>query len=474
MTTIAQIIPALDQGGAERTTLEMVEAIVRRGWRALVITSGGRMINQLEARGGEVVIMPVHSKNPWIMAMNARGLIRLVRDQSVSLLHARSRAPAWSVFYASHKLGVPLVTTYHGAYQSGNALKRRYNAVMARGDRVIANSHFTADRIRQGFGDLIPDLDERLRVIPRGVDLAYFCLTSVDRERKRAVALKMGIPIEETDDAGGVIDAMRAPQTTSDGHLASAGQSATARRVCRIVLPARLSGWKGHETAIRALGRLRNDGIIGDHEIAAGQGGPLRLIFVGGIGGGIGELSGASGDKAAHGAAFGSTDGNGRDASFVRDLHELARVNGVEDLIHFSGHVDDMPAAYALADIVIVPSTRPEAFGRVAIEAASMERPVIAADHGGVRETVLDGQSGRLVPPGDAAALAGALVEMLSMSRDDRAAMGKCGRAHVEARYSVGSMTGATLSVYDELLVACGGTAGDDSALPGPAMRFGA
>jgi glycosyltransferase involved in cell wall biosynthesis len=176
---IAQIIPRLDTGGAERATLEMADAITRAGGRAIVLSEGGRLAGEIERVGGEVISFPAATKNPAKIIANASRLARFVRERGVDLLHARSRAPAWSALFAAHMTGTAFVTTYHGAYSNNGPLKPFYNSVMARGQLVIANSEFTGRLIQQRHGVAV----ERIRVIRRGVDLVTFDPAHVSEER---------------------------------------------------------------------------------------------------------------------------------------------------------------------------------------------------------------------------------------------------------------------------------------------------
>ena len=164
--TILQIVPRLDTGGAERSVVEIAVAVVRAGGRALVLAEPGRLAPEVVAAGGEIIEFPAATKNPLRMLANAHAIERLVRQRGVDLVHARSRAPAWSALMAARRARVPFVTTYHGAYGETNALKRFYNSVMARGDVVIANSRYTADLIAQRYGTP----RQRLEAIHRGVD----------------------------------------------------------------------------------------------------------------------------------------------------------------------------------------------------------------------------------------------------------------------------------------------------------------
>ena len=380
--TILQVIPSLDAGGAERTTLEIATAIVKAGGRALVASRGGRLARDIELAGGEFIALPVHAKNPLTMWMNAGRLTKLIRDKGVDLIHARSRAPAWSALLASKRTDVPFVTTYHGAYRSGGPLKRYYNSSMLRADCVIANSRYTGEAIAN-LGVIEP---QRLRVIPRGADLDVFDPAGISDKRVNRILENWGIVGEK-------------------GRF-------------RVLLPGRLTPWKGHELAIEAMAQLKSQSASGNED-------GLTLVFCGG--------------------AQGRSD-------YETALRALIDQRGVRDMVHLVGDCADMPAAYAWANLVIAPSTRPEAFGRVAVEAGAMEKPVIAANHGGAAETVMDGKSGILVAPGDATILAGAIERVWRMTPETRAAMGRNGRARAASVYSASAMCDSTLRVYSDLL----------------------
>ena len=365
---ILQVLPALGGGGVERGTVEMAQAIAAAGGTALVASAGGRLAGQVVAAGGRNLPLPLDTKNPLAVWRNAARLERLIRAEDVRLVHARSRAPAWSAWLAARRAGVPFVTTYHGAYGEDVPGKRAYNAVMARGVRVIAISRFIADLIIARH-HVDP---QRIRIIPRGVDPAAFDPDAVAPERRARLA-----------------EAWRLPPDTPV-----------------VMLPGRLARWKGQEVLLRAL---------------AGR----RAVAV---------LAGGADQHPA----------------YARELSALAGRLGVD--LHLVGHCEDMPAALLLADVVVSASVRPEAFGRVVIEAQAMARPVIAADHGGAAETVADGATGLKVPPGDPAALGAALDRVLAMPAEARAALGARARAAVQAGYTVAAMQAATLDVYREVL----------------------
>jgi glycosyltransferase involved in cell wall biosynthesis len=242
--TILQIVPELDAGGAERTTVDIAAGLAGIGARPLVATEGGRLVAELQAKGGIWIPFPARSKNPLVMAANVRRLRAICLDESVDLVHARSRAPAWSAYFATRALRIPFVTTYHGSYAGRSAAKTLYNSVMARGDAVIANSHFTADLI----GRMHPFARDRVRVIHRGTDLKVFSGLSVEPERVEKLRRSWGV----------------------DPH----------RRI--VLLAARLTAWKGQRVLIDAAARLRESGLsdfavvlVGD---AQGRDGYVREI----------------------------------------------------------------------------------------------------------------------------------------------------------------------------------------------------
>jgi len=220
---ILQLIPELETGGAERTTIDIAEALASLGARALVATEGGRLVGELQAKGGEWLPFPAASKNPLRMAINARALATLIRRQKVDVVHARSRAPAWVGLAATRLVTTPFLTTYHGSYSGQSPPKVLYNSVMARGDVVIANSEYTAELIRRQH----PFAAGRIRVIPRGTDLAAFHPSAVEPARVLALRESWGVGPHE-----------------------------------RIILhPARLTGWKGHRVLIEAARLMADEGV---------------------------------------------------------------------------------------------------------------------------------------------------------------------------------------------------------------------
>jgi glycosyltransferase involved in cell wall biosynthesis len=321
--------------------------------------------------------LPADSKNPFVMWANVGRLARLITEHRVDILHARSRAPAWSALGAARRTGVKLVTTFHGAYSTRTPIKRWYNSVMTRGDSVIAISSYIGEEITRRYG-----ADSgRVHIIPRGIDTDLFDPGAVSAERLIDLATQWRLP---------------------DG-------------VPVIMLPGRLTRWKGQRFLLEALAGLdRRD---------------VRCIIVG--------------------------SDQGRD-SYARQLQsDIARL-GVDDIVHVVGHCRDMAAAYMLADVVVSASIEPEAFGRVAVEAQAMGRPVIATDLGAVRETVVPGETGWLVPPGDVGAMTEALHQALALDTEAREEMADRAMRHVRTKFTKTLMCARTINLYNQLLAESG------------------
>lgn len=379
---ILQVVPRLDSGGSEQSTIEIADALTRAGVSALVASEGGRLATTLEDAGGELISLPLARKNPLTILNNARRLADIVEERNVTLLHARSRAPAWSAFMVARWTERPFVTTYHGSYRTQFPLKRLYNSVMARGDRVIANSRYTAEVIAARHG--VPM--ERMRVIPRGLDIAQYAPEAI---------------------APGRIERLRAAWDIEEGRPV-------------ILQAGRLTRLKGHTHTIAAAQLLRNTDRLGD----------AVVIFAGG--------------------AEGRND-------YRKELEMKIRKAGLVNRVRLVGHCDDMPAAFHLATVGILPSVRAETFGRPSIESQAAGCPVIVTDVGAAPENVIpasdgDAFTGWVVPPADSTALAACLGEALALSPDARAAIGQRARAHVGHHFTLQNMQRGTLAVYDELL----------------------
>ncbi|MBL8538300.1 MAG: glycosyltransferase family 4 protein [Hyphomonadaceae bacterium] len=376
--SVLQVTPELNAGGVERTTLEVAEAISRAGGLALIASAGGRLEPNLEAAGGELVRLPAHSKNPLTVFANALRMASIVKRRGVQIVHARSRAPAWSALLAARLAGVPFVTTFHGVYNAKSGLKRFYNSVMARGDIVIANSEYTREHVLRHY-DVSPD---RVIAIPRGVDIEVFDRAKIQEPEIAALRTAWGLALDD------------------------------AR--CVVIAPARLTRWKGHRVLIDAI-----------KQIETRRPGGLRVIIAG--------------------------DAQGRRA-YVDELKAAIRASGLQDVVAIVGHIGHMAAAFAASDIAVFPVIEPEAFGRGAVEAQAMGLPVIASGLGGYTETIVEEETGFLVPPGNADALAVAIERAIDVGRDARAAMGRKGSERARALYATSALQSATLAVYLRLV----------------------
>jgi glycosyltransferase involved in cell wall biosynthesis len=378
--TLLQVVPELDTGGAEQTTIDVARAVIDAGGHALVATRGGRMAARLEADGARLAQMPVQSKNPLVMLGNAARLVDIINSENVSLVHARSRAPAFSALWAAQVTRTPFVATYHGVYKAQSRLKRWYNAVMTRGDLVIANSDYTRDHVLAEH-----EVDPaKVVTIPRGVDLDRFNPAWVTPDRVEALRSAWGLTADD-------------PRT-------------------KFLLAGRLTRIKGHLTIIAAAAQLKAQGRS-----------DFLVLFAG--------------------------DDQGR-TGYAEELAKAAADAGLQQEIRIVGHCDDMPAAYHISDVAILPTTVPESFGRAAVEPQAMGRPVIASNHGGTVETVMEGVTGWLVEPGDAGAWAAAMARAIDVGPGRRLEMGQSGMNRTRQLYRVDAMCAATLAAYERVLEA--------------------
>lgn len=366
---VLQILPELNAGGVERTTLEIAEILSANGHVPHICSNGGRMEPAFAPLGAKLHSLNIGSKNPLKLRGNTKKLIDIIKSEKIDIVHARSRAPAWPAHAAAKATARPFLTTYHGIYNARSRTKKRYNAIMARGDLIIANSQFTRDHILKEHGT-DPNI---IRVIPRGVDMTLFDPDAVTPNARK--------------------------------HQRQNWKIGPGQKV--LLLPGRLTRWKGQLVAVKALSRLPKDWV---------------LVMMG--------------------------DAQGRQ-KYVAEIIALAREQGLSDRIRLPGHSDQVPAALMASDIVLAPSTDPEAFGRTVAEAQAMGRPVIASAHGGPMETVEIGKTGNLVAPGDPEALAEAIKNMALQTNYDP----NYARTHILKNFSKSQLQSKTLAVYQELLM---------------------
>ena len=370
---ILQLIPSMQSGGAEKSCIDVAAAIVRSGHQAYVATSGGLWTAEIIRAGGKVISLPLKSKNPLTIWRNAKRLAEIIREYDIDLVHARSRAPAWSGYWAAQKTGVPFMTTFHAAYKFNGKMKQRYNSVMVKGERIIAISQYIAQHILDHYV-VNP---AKIRVIYRGTPLERFHPNMVQPERMIKLTKEWQIP--------------------DDKHL--------------ILMPSRLTRIKGHHVLLEALTKM-----------------PRKDYFC--------IICGATPDR----------------DHYQQELMELIVKYGLSDRVRIVGICADMPAAMRLAQLVVAPSLVPEGFGRIPVEAQAIGTPCVASAIGGHNEIMIDGETGWLVPPDDAQAMADAMNKALDMDDLQRVTMATKAMNFVAAHFSKEQMTEKTLQVYDEVL----------------------
>lgn len=370
---VMQIIPELGPGGAEQGCIDIAAAIVAAGGQAIVVSNGGARVHELARIGAVHINMPVHSKNPLIMWKNTIKLKSLINRYNVDIVHARSRAPAWSAWRACKKTRARFITTCHAPYNISGEAKKFYNSSIMHGERVIAISHHVAQYLHDNYG-----LDERtIRLVPRGIPMEKFHPTAVTPERLITLSSEWRIP-----DGANII-----------------------------MLPGRITRWKGHHVLIDAMAKMNRKDLFA--------------------------------------VIIGSDQGR---KEYSAELEEYIQSKGLGGKIRIVNHCNDMPAAYMLATVVVCPSTDPEGFGRVPVEAQAMGRPIVASDHGGAQETIIRGQTGWLVEPSSGEALAKAIQEALSLDATQRAMLATRAMSHVAENFTKELMSDRTMNVYAEIM----------------------
>lgn len=370
---IMQLIPELSAGGAEQGCLDVAEALVKSDAHAIIVSNGGRRVHELERMGVEHISLPVHSKNPLQIYKNAKNIHRLIKERGVDVVHARSRAPAWAAWHGCKGTSASFMTTCHAPYNYKGKMKQYYNSVMSRGERVVAISHFIAEYLRNGY----KITEDQIRVVPNGIRIEKFHPKMLGPQKMLTLLKEWRIP----DDA----------------------------RI--ILLPGRLSRWKGHHVLIEAMSYIDKDDVC--------------CVIIG--------------------------DDQGRTA-YRRELEDMVEEYNLGGRVRVLNHCDDMPAAYMMSEVVVSASIEPEGFGRVPVEAQAMGCPVIATDHGGARETIFDGETGWLVEPDNARALADAINSVLELTPHQKAIMATKAMANAARNFSRELMIDRTLDVYAELL----------------------
>ena len=377
---VLQVIPKLGYGGAETGCYDLAHYLPENNCSSYIVTSGGELLKFIDKKKVKVIKLPVHSKNPFLMLFNSIALIFIILLNNISIVHARSRAPAWSCLFATKITRRKFVTTFHGTYNFKNSIKKFYNSVMVRSDLIIAGSNFIFSHINQNYPKYL-DLKKKFLVIFRGINVDYFELSTIlDSEENRLI---------------------------SDWEV--------DRNKKTILMPGRLTAWKGQETFIEALNLVNK------------------------------EL----GYDSFNAVILGSDQG--RDI-YTKKIKRLAEQYRLTSQLKFIEHCKNMPLAYKISDIVVSASVEPEAFGRVAVEAQSMEKPIIASDIGGSNETITDNVTGFLFQSGNAEALSKKIIEALQLDESRLKSIGIEGRKNIIKKFNVEKMCFSTYSEYKKLL----------------------
>ena len=377
---VLQVIPKLGYGGAETGCYDIAHYLPENNCKSFIVTSGGELTKFIDRKKVKLIRLPVHSKNPFLILLNSIILVFIILFYNISIVHARSRAPAWSCLIATKLTGRKFVTTFHGTYNFNGKIKKFYNSVMVRSDLVIAGSNFIFSHIKEKYSNLI-DVKKKLLVIFRGINVDYFdSSTLLEKDEKKLL------------NEWGILENKKI-----------------------ILLPGRLTSWKGQELFIEAI----------------------NLVNI--------EL----GYEAFYAVILGNDQG--RDV-YKKKLHALCEQYKISSQIKFIGSCKNMALAYKVSDIIVSASIEPEAFGRVAVEAQSMEKLIIASNIGGSNETVINEKTGLLFESGDPKSLSKKIMQALTMDESLLKTMGIEGRKNIVKKFNVEKMCFSTYSEYKRLI----------------------
>ena len=377
---VLQVIPKLGYGGAETGCYDLAHYLPENNCSSYIVTNGGELLKFIDQKKVKLIKLPVHSKNPILMLFNSIAIIIIILFHNISIVHVRSRAPAWSCLFATKITRRKFVTTFHGTYNFKNSIKKFYNSVMVRSDLIIAGSNFIFSHINQNYPKYL-DLKKRFLVIFRGINVDYFdSSTTLDSEENRLI---------------------------SDWEVDKNKKT--------ILMPGRLTAWKGQETFIEALNFVNK------------------------------EL----GYDSFNAVILGSDQG--RDI-YTKKIKRLAEQYRLTSQLKFIEHCKNMPLAYKVSNLVVSASIEPEAFGRVAIEAQSMEKPIIASNIGGSNETIENNVSGFLFESSNPQSLSKKIIEVLNLDESRLKLIGIEGRKNIIKKFNVEKMCFSTYSEYKKLL----------------------
>ena len=377
---VLQVIPKLGYGGAETGCFDIAHYLFENNCSSFLITNGGPLTKFINKKKVKYIRLPVNSKNPIIMLLNTILISVIVFFYNIDIIHARSRAPAWSCFLASKITRKKFVTTFHGTYNFKSKIKKFYNSVMLRSDLVIAGSNFIFSHIKENYKEYLNN-SKKFLVIFRGINIDYFDASTTFTEDEDKLFKSWNLEVEKKT----------------------------------ILLPGRITEWKGHEMFIEAMNKIN-----------------IQL-----------------GHKSFKVVILGSDQGRGLYKKKLKRLVEQYRMN---DQIKFIDHCENMPLAYKISDLIVSTSIEPEAFGRIAVEAQSMEKPIIASNLGGSKETIVNNKTGILFDAGDSDDLSKKIIEFFNFDKSTIEQMGKEGRKNVSAKFNVEKMCFSTYSEYKKLI----------------------
>ena len=377
---VLQVIPKLGYGGAETGCYDIAHYLPENNCKSFIVTSGGELTKFIDKKKVKLIRLPVQSKNPILIFFNSIILIGIILFFNITIVHARSRAPAWSCLLATKLTRRKFVTTFHGTYNFSGKLKKLYNSVMVRSDLIIAGSNFIFSHIKENYSELLT-LKKKFLVIFRGINVDYFDPSSKLEEDEKKLLMKWEINKEKKI----------------------------------ILVPGRLTSWKGHEMLIEAVNLTKNE--LGYEA--------FNLVILG--------------------------SDQGRNL-YKKKLIRITEQHRLTNQIKFIDHCKDMALAYKVSDIVISPSIEPEAFGRVAVEAQSMEKLIIASNIGGSNETIINEKTGFLFEAGDVNSLSKKIIQAITMDESSLKLMGKEGRKNIIKKFNVEKMCFSTYSEYKRLV----------------------
>jgi glycosyltransferase involved in cell wall biosynthesis len=377
---VLQVIPKLGYGGAETGCYDIAHYLPENGCKSFIVTSGGELTKFINKEKVKLIKLPVQSKNPLLIIFNTLALIFIIIFNNISIVHARSRAPAWSCLFATKITRRKFVTTFHGTYNFNNKIKKFYNSVMVKSNLIIAGSNFIFSHIKNNYSDYL-DIKNKLLVIFRGINVDYFDPTTKTEIEEKKLLKNWGI-VEN-------------------------------KKI--ILLPGRLTSWKGQELFLEAINMVN-----------------IQLGY-----------------EAFYAVILGSDQG--RDL-FKKKLIRLSDQYRMTKQVKFIDHCKDMALAYKVSDIIISASIEPEAFGRVAVEAQSMEKVIIASDIGGSNETVIDEKTGYLFEAGNANSLSKKILKVLNLDDTTIKTIGTEGRKNIVNKFNVEKMCFSTYSEYKKLI----------------------